>query len=84
MHVAALRNSQRQRLFAQHVLAKLGGAYCPLGVYPIRKRDVDGVDVGVTEQGFVARVVFRYAGRFGKDARAFAVAARDGEKGAVG
>ena len=41
---------QRNRLFAEHVLAVLGRLHAPRHVQMIRQRIVDGVDVRVDEE----------------------------------
>ena len=44
------RRPQRHRLFDQHVLAGLGGLDRPLGVAGMRRRDIDGVDLGIARR----------------------------------
>jgi hypothetical protein len=45
-----VRRCQRDRLFAENVLAVLGGASGPLDVQMIRQRDVNGVDLSIREK----------------------------------
>ena len=56
-----LRRVPRQRLLAEHVLAGLERANRPFDVQPVRERDVHGLELGVVEEGFVARVCARNA-----------------------
>ncbi len=46
----------RERLLAEHVLAGLERLDRPLDVHRVRQRDVDGLDVGIGEQGLVRAV----------------------------
>ena len=50
------RRGPRERLFAQHVLAGLGGSDRPLRVQAIRQRVVDRVDVRIGQQRLVRAV----------------------------
>ena len=51
------RSIRRERLLAQHVLARLERAHRPLRLHGRRQRDVDEIDIGVSEHGgVVARV----------------------------
>ena len=45
-HLAAFGQVERQRLFAEHVLAGLGGGHGDVVVHVAWGRDVDHVDVG--------------------------------------
>ena len=47
---------RRQRLFAQDVLAALGGLARPFVVQRVGQRNVDRVDLRIVEQRFVAAV----------------------------
>jgi len=44
--------SQRHRLFAQYVLAVFDGPQCPLGMFAIRHRQIDCLNLPVIQQGF--------------------------------
>ena len=46
-------DGEAERLFAEHMLARLSGFDGPGHVHVVRQRVVDGVDVGIGEQLFV-------------------------------
>ncbi len=56
-HVLRLRGVQRERLLAQHVLARFHGEDRVGRVARMRRRDVDRVDVGIRHQILVVPVV---------------------------
>ncbi len=49
-HLVALRPAWRHRLFDQNALARAGGADGLRGVKVRRRRDINGVHIGVGEQ----------------------------------
>ena len=49
-----LEGRERQRLFHQHVLAGLGRLDGPFGMAGMGQGDVDGVDLGIGEEGLIA------------------------------
>jgi hypothetical protein len=69
---------ERQRLFAQDVLARIERAQRPLDVQRIRQRDVNRVDGRIADQGVVAGVCDRDLPLGGIRLSAPAIAAGDG------
>ena len=53
-----LRLVEGERLLDEHVLARLEGQQGLCGVERVRRRDVDDVDLGVGDEGLVARWTF--------------------------
>jgi hypothetical protein len=53
-HRVELGGLQRQRLFAQHMLARGKGLQRPIDMEVIGQRDIDRVDGGVGEQALIA------------------------------
>ena len=55
-HAFSFGGVSGQRLLAEDVLTGLGGAYCPLRVQTVWKRNVDSVDVAVFQESRVGTV----------------------------
>jgi len=53
-HLPGLVQIQRQRFFAQHMFACTGGRDGPRRMQAVGQGQVDGIDVGVGQQGLVA------------------------------
>src|SRR5437868_868399 len=67
----------RERLLAQHVLARLERTDRPLHVRPVRERDVHDLDVGIREQRLIRAVRVRNVPLARVRSRALLGAARD-------
>ncbi len=76
----AIRDRDRQRLLDQHMLAGGRGGDRVLGMQPVRRRIVEGVDGGIAQHCVKRRMDRRDAVPLGERLPARAIAAHDGDK----